>query len=61
MARHTPFAGGRAAAPSIRLAKWGGMGVAWGPQTQNRGEKSRRGGKLRVSIYSRVSTVPGNK
>jgi hypothetical protein len=50
---------GRCAEHSPR--KVGEMGVAWGPQTQNREEMSRRGGKLRVSIYSRVSSVPGNK
>jgi DNA invertase Pin-like site-specific DNA recombinase len=33
------------------------LGVCRGPQTPKRTETSLRGGKLRVSIYSRVSTV----
>src|SRR5271170_7554203 len=55
--RDTAFAAGWAAAPSLRLAKWEQIGFALRAQTQKRAKTSLRGGKVRVSIYSRVSTL----
>ncbi len=51
------LSGGRAVAPTLRLAKWEQMEITLGAQTQKRAKTSLRGENVRVSIYSRVSTL----
>jgi hypothetical protein len=56
-ARETAFAAGWAVASSIRLANWSKLVFPEAPRPQKRARTSLRGGKSRVSIYSRVSTL----